>query len=108
MEGACLALVGGSSLAEFFSFFILFLQAQADKKRYPLRGGGMGGEGKAILGFALPCAASAYARSGLVTLEHLLIPVCLSMGEAAGAAAAIAVKDGISTREVDVASLPRK
>ena len=37
-----------------------------------------------------------------------IIPVCLSMGEAAGAAAAIAVKEGISTREVDVASLPRK
>ena len=80
VEGACLALVGGSSLAEFFSFFLLFLQAQRDKRRYPLRGGGTGGEGRAVLGFALPCAASAYARSGLVTLEHLLIPVCLSMG----------------------------
>lgn len=78
VEGACLALVGGSSLAELFSFFVLFLQARIDRHRHPLSGGGRGGEGRAVLGFALPCAASAYARSGLVTLEHLLIPVCLA------------------------------
>lgn len=79
VEGACLALVGGSSIAEFFSFFLLFLQARLDLRRHPLSGGGRGGEGRAVLGFAFPCAASAYARSGLVTLEHLLIPVCLAM-----------------------------
>ncbi len=80
VEGACLALVGGSSLAELFSFFLLYLQAWIDRRRHPLSGGGTGGEGRAVVGFALPCAVSAYARSGLVTLEHLLIPICLSMG----------------------------
>lgn len=78
IEAACLALVGGSSIAEFFSFFLLFAQACFDRHRHPLKGGGTGGEGRAVVGFAFPCAASAYARSGLVTLEHLLIPVCLS------------------------------
>lgn len=80
VEGACLALVGGSSLAELFSFFLLFLQAKIDRGRHPLKHGDTGGEGRSVLGFALPCAVSAYARSGLVTLEHLLIPVALSLG----------------------------
>ncbi len=83
VEGACLALVGGSSLSELCSFFFLFVQAMIDRRRHPLKGGAFGGEGRAVVGFALPCAASAYARTGLVTLEHLLIPVCLSMGGAA-------------------------
>ena len=77
VEGACLALVGGSSIAEFFSFFLLLLQVIADRRKNALTGGGVGGEGRAVVGFALPCAASAYARSGLVTLEHLLIPIAL-------------------------------
>lgn len=80
VEGACLALVGGSSLAELCSFFVLFLQARGDRRRHPLSGGETGGEGRAVVGYALPCATSAYARSGLVTLEHLLIPICLGWG----------------------------
>lgn len=77
VEMACLALVGGSSIAELFSFFVLFFQACMDRKRHPLSGGGTGGEGRAVVGYALPCAVSAHARSGLITLEHLLIPICL-------------------------------
>lgn len=80
VEAACLALVGGSSIAEFFSFFLLFFRARRDMRRHPLSGGAVGGELRSVVGFAFPCAASAYARSGLVTLEHLLIPVCLTMG----------------------------
>ena len=80
VEGACLALVGGSSIAEFFSFFLLAAQVLLDRRRHALKGGKTGGEGRAVVGFALPCAASAYARSGLVTLEHLLIPVALAWG----------------------------
>ncbi|MBE6656379.1 MAG: hypothetical protein E7609_05905 [Ruminococcaceae bacterium] len=85
VEAACLALVGGSSIAEFFSFFLLYAQAWLDRRRHVLKGGGTGREGRAVVGFALPCAASAYARSGLVTLEHLLIPICLSWGGVARA-----------------------
>ncbi len=76
---ACLALVGGSSLAELFSFFVLFAQAKWDMHRNKMQGGETGGEMKALLATALPCALSAHARQGLVTVEHLLIPFCLGL-----------------------------
>lgn len=77
VEYACLAFVGSSAAAEFCSFFFLAAQALWDRKRHPLSGGETGGEGKNVVATALPCAVSAYARSGLVTVEHLLIPLCL-------------------------------
>jgi len=82
VEYACLALVGGSSLAELFSFFLLFLQARIDMARHRLAGGASGGEGKAFWGYAFPCAVSAMLRSGLVTVQHLLIPYALGLGGA--------------------------
>ena len=77
VEMACLALVGGSSVAELLSFCFLFLQARWDMRKHASAGGETGGEGRSVLGYALPCAVSAYARSGLITIEHLLIPICL-------------------------------
>lgn len=82
VEYACLALVGGSSLAELFSFFLLFVQAKIDLSRHPLSGGEVGREGKAVFGYAFPCAVSAQLRSGLVTVQHLLIPYALGLGGA--------------------------
>lgn len=79
LEYACLALVGGSSLAELCSFFLLLIQIKWDLVRHPLRGGAYGGELGGVAAMALPCAISAHARSGLVTVEHLLIPYCLSL-----------------------------
>ena len=87
VEYACLALVGGSSLAELFSFFLLFLQARIDLARHPLSGGEAGREGKAVFSYAFPCAVSAQARSGLLTVQHLLIPYALGLGGASRAAA---------------------
>lgn len=94
IEYACLALVGGSSIAELFSFFLFLVQIKIDLLRHPLQGGACGGEFRGVLAMALPCAASAYARSGLVTAEHLLIPYCLSLygagrGEALSSYAAL-------------------
>lgn len=80
VEYACLALVGGSSLAEFFSFFLLFVQARIDLYRHRFGGGATGGEGRAFFGYAFPCAVSAMLRSGLVTVQHLLIPYALGLG----------------------------
>lgn len=82
VEYACLALVGGSSLAELFSFSLLFLQAKIDLWRHRLKGGTTGGEGKAVFRYAFPCAVSAQLRSGLVTVQHLLIPYALGLGGA--------------------------
>ncbi len=78
LEYACLAMVGGSSIAEFFSFFLLYIQARRDLARHPLSGGGVGGEMRQVAATALPCAVSAHLRSGLVTIQHLLIPFCLA------------------------------
>jgi stage V sporulation protein B len=78
---ACLALVGGSAIAEFCSFFFLLLQYLLDRRRH-LRGVAVGrGTGLTgrMLHISLPIAASAYVRSGLVTVEHILIPLCLTV-----------------------------
>ncbi len=82
VEYACLALVGGSSLAELCSFFLLFVQARVDLLRHKLSGGEIGGEGRAVFRYAFPCAVSAQLRSGLVTVQHLLIPYALALGGA--------------------------
>ena len=75
-ESACLAVVCGGALAEIFSFAISFLLylfgrqkgdgelSQKDKKTAT----------KNLLINALPLASSAYMRSALVTIEHILIP----------------------------------
>lgn len=77
MEYACLALVLGSCLAEALSFFYLFILYRIDRKKH-LTGKGPGADGKKALAgipeIALPIALSSYLRSGLVTVEHILIP----------------------------------
>lgn len=77
VESACLSVVIGGTVAELGSFvlqyifFILEKNVRTDTKlshnieRSALR---------KILGTALPVAFSAYARSGLITIEHILIP----------------------------------
>ncbi|MBQ8174245.1 MAG: oligosaccharide flippase family protein [Clostridia bacterium] len=81
---ACLALVGGSAIAEFLSFFFLFIQYLLDRRKH-LKGTpcvarrSLWGR---ILHISLPVAVSTYVRSGLVTVEHILIPLCLSLGGA--------------------------
>ena len=84
IEWACLALVGGSALAEFCSFFFLFIQYLFDRHRH-FRNTRVPSNGKILpdlLRISVPVAASAYVRSGLVTLEHILIPFCLALGAA--------------------------
>ncbi len=75
-ESACLAVVCGGALAEFLSFIIeviLYLVRRPkgqniistpERKRMT----------KDLLNNALPLAFSAYMRSALVTVEHILIP----------------------------------
>lgn len=75
---ACLWVVAGGVLGNFFSFlycFVLYLRdlrkfhrgrRAAEEQIIPMR--------KKLLGIALPVAFSSYLRQGLVTIEHLLIP----------------------------------
>ena len=72
---ACLALVLGSLVTQIFELIISVLLYLTDKKH--LRTNTkctQGGVTKAILGITLPVAFSSYARSGLITLQHILIP----------------------------------
>ena len=76
VEGACVAIVLGGAAAEILSFFIQYLLYLFDKSKSLIRVEKNKNKGmlKSILKITLPVAFSSYIRSGLVTLEHLLIP----------------------------------
>ena len=77
IEYACLAVVGGASLAEFSSFFLSFILFLHDKKKHLSSCKTKKKEPslfRYMLSITLPVAFSSYARSALVTLEHMLIP----------------------------------
>lgn len=78
---ACAAVVGGACIAEALSCVVAGVMYFFDiKKNYPKKGeqklkrhesGSITGE---LLGITIPVALTAYVRSGLLTLEHILIP----------------------------------
>lgn len=78
LEKAVAVITAGSLIGECFGVAVLGLAYAADRRRHgivrtkdtpPLPG--MTGR---MLGIALPLAAASYARSGLSTLQHLLVP----------------------------------
>ncbi|MBE6695000.1 MAG: hypothetical protein E7587_00955 [Ruminococcaceae bacterium] len=82
---SCMALVGGGAISEFASFFFLLAEYIADRhihaKKLSAESGTKTKKGalaKALLGISVPVALSAYVRSALVTVEHILIPKTLS------------------------------
>jgi O-antigen/teichoic acid export membrane protein len=78
VEYACIAIVAGGSLAELCSFALTFILYIFDSRRnFQSRNGDKRGMTGQLLKISLPVAVSAYARSGLVSLEHLLIPIGL-------------------------------
>ena len=73
---AVAALCIGLTLAELVAFLMMFIQFFIDRLRagkYKKRGIAI----SPVLEMALPLAFSAYIRSGLLTLEHMLIPKSL-------------------------------
>ncbi len=80
MTYACLALVGGSALAEIASAITLGLLYLLDRRR-PRGGKGAPSPVRALFGITLPIAASSYVRSGLLSTEHMLIPRALERGK---------------------------
>lgn len=77
VEYACLSLVIGTSVSEGLSFSYLFIFYLLDRKKYlnmktPYPPPGE--ISKRMFSISLPIALSAYLRSGLVTVEHMLIP----------------------------------
>lgn len=76
IDYACAAIIGGGTAAELCSFLMTYLLYRLDVRRYHRKRERSDSRGltKKMLGISIPVAFSAYARSGLVTIEHLLIP----------------------------------
>ena len=62
------------SLTEISVFLVAFLQYVFDKRKHLRKAGIEGGHITEVSKMALPLAVSAYIRSVLLTLEHILIP----------------------------------
>lgn len=80
VEFACAALALGGGIAECSSFLfslVAFLQDRRKTVRPHRRLRDNRPVRKTLLKTALPIAFSAYARSGLISIEHMLIPVGL-------------------------------
>lgn len=76
MESACVAIVTAIVISETSCFLIHFILFLSERKR---SGNNKGGKAyatlpKKLIRITLPVAFSAYMRSALVTIEHLLIP----------------------------------
>ncbi len=75
-ESACLAVVAGGALAELISFVLglaLYLIGRP-KTKEKLDNIRKRAATKSVINNSLPLALSAYMRSALVTIEHILIP----------------------------------
>jgi stage V sporulation protein B len=92
IEATCCAMVLGGTIAEFASFLFEWLLYALDRRRHFQKGvpSCKKGDGKKLIGIALPVALTAYVRSGLITLEHILIPEGLRNGGAGHSRALIA------------------
>ena len=75
-ERILVALVLGGALAEILSFLLeLVLYLLDRRKHFPRRKGiSAAAEGRELVRITLPVAFTTYARSGLITLEHILLP----------------------------------
>ena len=91
VESACCILVIGGAVAEIFSFLLEWILYRIDKRH------ALGkeifhrsGDTKKLLSITLPIAVAAYIRSGLITLQHILIPDGLRKSGTSHAAALVA------------------
>lgn len=105
VEGCVLAILSGGAVAECFSLILNLILYVLDKRYFrkisPLKSG----SSPRIADVALPVAISAYARSGLLAIEHILIPRgLLSFG--AGASAALSAYGALQSMALPVILYP--
>ncbi|MBQ8005150.1 MAG: oligosaccharide flippase family protein [Clostridia bacterium] len=77
IEYACIAMVAADAISEFSAFLISFTMYYFDKDRSPKEKFTSVPDSfvkKKLCSIALPVAFSTYIRSGLLTIEHILIP----------------------------------
>ncbi len=78
VSSACVCVVLSSVAAEFISFIYACVLFKADRKKYSVKSNAHDKTiTKRMLGIALPMAFSSYVRSGLLAIEHLMIPISL-------------------------------
>ena len=80
VEYACIAIVLGSAIAEILSFAVyalFFVLERKSESRKITQYEHYANLNKKIFSIALPVAFSTYIRSGLTTVEHILIPLGL-------------------------------
>ena len=91
VKSVCCALVLGGTVAECGSCLVdLFLYLADRRRNYPSDTGDGRAEGRKLLRITVPIALTTYLRSGLLTVEHLLIPEGLRNSGASHKAALIA------------------
>lgn len=85
IEYACIAVISGGTVSEITSFIYTFLLYKFDlSKNFRKARALSAGLTKKMCRIAMPVAFSAYLRTGLVTLEHMLIPYGLKKYGASG------------------------
>ena len=81
LQAALLALAIANAVADISACLLLLLLCRHDVRRHIPRCVNANSRGDSVvrqlLSITLPVATAAYARSGLITLEHMLIPVGL-------------------------------
>ncbi len=85
IEYACMAVIGGGTVAEVLSFLYTFVVYKYDLARnFGNKKSHVTGLTKKMCRISMPVAFSSYLRTGLVTLEHMLIPYGLKKYGATG------------------------
>ncbi len=74
IERSCAAVTAGMTASDMLSFVIMLFAYVTDRRRHGKKGASAPRLTPRMLSVALPLAVSAYARSALSTLEHLLVP----------------------------------
>ena len=79
IEKACICIVIGGTVSEILSFLLqwglyAFERRSSSREKCNIRDKNITSR---LLGIALPIAFSAYVRSALITIEHILIPIGL-------------------------------
>lgn len=105
VEGSILAILFGGAVAESASLLHNLLFYLLDKRRHKVKNEQKSGAPVRVTAIALPVAISAYMRSGLLTIEHILIPRGLQR-YGAGNSAALAAYGTIQGMALPVVLYP--
>ncbi len=105
VEGCVLAILTGGAVAESLSLLLNLLLYLYDKRHFKHIAPQKNGPAPQVAKIALPVAISAYMRSGLVSIEHILIPRGLSR-HGAGNSAALAAYGSLHSMALPVVLYP--